>query len=162
MRSSCSHLTDYARSLLLTTTAAAAIPTSQSAAGTLPAALSQEADLRLQLQQLQRQPLALVLGHEVTGVDVNILALCDGVVEIPVYGVKNSLNVCSAATAAVFEALRQWKLIEGSAAAAAAAAVDEPAAAAAAGTRSRKRVRVGDNGLKSSADGNSSSDEVCC
>jgi SpoU rRNA Methylase family len=90
-----------------------------------------------------------VLGHEVTGVDVNILALCDGVVEIPVYGVKNSLNVCSAATAAVFEALRQWKLIEGS------------AAAAAAGTRSRKRVRVGDSGLKSSADGNSSSDEVC-
>jgi tRNA C32,U32 (ribose-2'-O)-methylase TrmJ len=136
------------------------VPTSQSAAGSLPAALSQEADLHLQLQQLQRQPLALVLGHEVTGVDVNILALCDGVVEIPVYGVKNSLNVCSAATAAVFEALRQWKLIESSAAAA--AAVDEPAAAAAtAGTRSRKRVRVGDNGLKSSADGNSSSDEVC-
>jgi tRNA C32,U32 (ribose-2'-O)-methylase TrmJ len=135
------------------------VPTSQSAAGTLPAALSQEADLRLQLQQLQRQPLALVLGHEVTGVDVNILALCDGVVEIPVYGVKNSLNVCSAATAAVFEAVRQWKLIEGSAAA---AAVDEPAAAAAAaGTRSRKRVRIGDNGLKSSADGSASSDEVC-
>ncbi len=29
--------------------------------------------------------------------------ICDDVVEIPVYGLKNSLNVCSAATVAVYE-----------------------------------------------------------
>ncbi len=31
--------------------------------------------------------------------------VCDEVVEIPVYGLKNSLNVCSAATVAVYEVI---------------------------------------------------------
>ena len=37
------------------------------------------------------------------------MALCDGVVEIPTYGVKNSLNVAAAAPIVVYEVLRQWK-----------------------------------------------------
>ena len=32
----------------------------------------------------------------------------DGVIEIPCFGSKNSLNVCSAASIVIFEALRQW------------------------------------------------------
>jgi len=32
----------------------------------------------------------------------------DGVVEIPLYGRKNSLNVASAYAVIVFEILRQW------------------------------------------------------
>ena len=36
------------------------------------------------------RPLALVLGNELIGVDVEVLAACDGVVRIPMYGVKSN------------------------------------------------------------------------
>ena len=39
---------------------------------------------------------ALVLGNEVTGVDTQIMDLADIIVQIPTYGIKNSLNVTSA------------------------------------------------------------------
>lgn len=54
-------------------------------------------------------PLCLVLGNEITGVDDEILDLCDGAIQIPMYGVKHSLNVGVAAGIAVFEAVRTWK-----------------------------------------------------
>jgi len=54
------------------------------------------------------QKTALVLGNEVTGVDTAVMDLCDGLVEIPTYGLKNSLNVASAAPVVIFEVLRQW------------------------------------------------------
>lgn len=54
-------------------------------------------------------PLALVLGNELIGVDTEVLAACDGVVEIPLFGVKNSLNVATAGAVVIFEALRQWE-----------------------------------------------------
>lgn len=54
-------------------------------------------------------PLCLVLGNEITGVDDDILALCDGAVQIPMYGVKHSLNVAVAAGIAAFEAVRIWR-----------------------------------------------------
>ena len=38
-------------------------------------------------------PVALVLGHEVFGVADEVLALCDGCIELPQYGTKHSLNV---------------------------------------------------------------------
>ena len=38
-------------------------------------------------------PVALVLGHEVFGVDDEVMALCDGCIELPQYGTKHSLNV---------------------------------------------------------------------
>jgi len=37
--------------------------------------------------------LALVLGNEVRGIDARTLKLCDRIVEIPMYGMKESLNV---------------------------------------------------------------------
>lgn len=40
-----------------------------------------------------QQPVALVLGHEVFGVADEVLALCDGCIELPQYGTKHSLNV---------------------------------------------------------------------
>ena len=55
------------------------------------------------------RPLALVFGNELIGVDTEVLACCDGVVEIPMYGVKNSLNVATAASVLMWEALRQWR-----------------------------------------------------
>lgn len=42
-------------------------------------------------------PLALIVGNEVTGVGDELLALCDQVVHIPMYGRKESLNVSIAA-----------------------------------------------------------------
>ena len=51
---------------------------------------------------------ALVLGNEITGVDTRVMDMADMIVEIPTYGVKNSLNVASAAPVVLFELLRQW------------------------------------------------------
>jgi 23S rRNA (guanosine2251-2'-O)-methyltransferase len=56
---------------------------------------------------------ALVLGNEVTGVALEVLEVCDGVVEIPTFGAKNSLNVASACAVVVFEALRQQGKLKG-------------------------------------------------
>lgn len=38
-------------------------------------------------------PLALVVGHESDGVSKEVLDMCDGIVELPMYGVNVSLNV---------------------------------------------------------------------
>jgi tRNA G18 (ribose-2'-O)-methylase SpoU len=43
-----------------------------------------------------RPPIALLLGHEVEGISDEALALCDGAVEIPMQGMKESLNVAVA------------------------------------------------------------------
>lgn len=53
-------------------------------------------------------PLALVLGNERTGVDTKVLDEVDAVVALPMLGVKNSLNVATACTVLLWEALRQW------------------------------------------------------
>jgi len=52
-------------------------------------------------------PVALVLGNEALGVSEAVLELCDAVVEIPVFGYKNSINVATAAGIVLYEALRQ-------------------------------------------------------
>jgi tRNA G18 (ribose-2'-O)-methylase SpoU len=51
----------------------------------------------------------LVVGNEVTGVDTRVMEEADIIAEIPTYGVKNSLNVASAAPIVLFEVLRQWQ-----------------------------------------------------
>jgi 23S rRNA (guanosine2251-2'-O)-methyltransferase len=38
------------------------------------------------------RPLALIFGNELIGVDVQVLEQCDNIVQIPTFGVKNSLN----------------------------------------------------------------------
>ena len=38
-------------------------------------------------------PLALILGNEVTGVSKKVLSLCDKIIELPMHGKKESLNV---------------------------------------------------------------------
>lgn len=54
--------------------------------------------------------IALVLGNEVTGVDTKILEMVDEIVELPTFGVKNSLNVASCAPVVIYEILRQWNV----------------------------------------------------
>lgn len=49
--------------------------------------------------------MALILGEEVNGLDKKILEKCDQIVEIPMKGKKESLNVSVAAGVALFEIL---------------------------------------------------------
>ncbi|MEI8060871.1 MAG: RNA methyltransferase [Candidatus Berkelbacteria bacterium] len=44
-----------------------------------------------------QKPVAIIVGHEVDGVSDDLLQLCDGIVDIPMYGIANSLNVSTAA-----------------------------------------------------------------
>ncbi|MEI7787917.1 MAG: RNA methyltransferase [Chlorobiaceae bacterium] len=54
-------------------------------------------------------PLCLVVGNEVEGLDTEVLAFCDGVLEIPQFGTKHSLNVAVAAGIALFEMVRVFR-----------------------------------------------------
>jgi 23S rRNA (guanosine2251-2'-O)-methyltransferase len=54
------------------------------------------------------RPVAVVFGHETAGIGPEVLRETDGVVEIPLYGRKNSLNVANTFAVVIFEILRQW------------------------------------------------------
>ena len=58
------------------------------------------------------RPLALVFGNELIGVDTQVQQAADRLVCLPCYGVKNSLNVATAASVFMWEALRQWDPVE--------------------------------------------------
>ncbi len=48
-------------------------------------------------------PLCLVVGNEITGVSQELIDLCELAIQIPQYGIKQSLNVAVAYGIAVFE-----------------------------------------------------------
>jgi tRNA G18 (ribose-2'-O)-methylase SpoU len=48
-------------------------------------------------------PAALILGNERFGLNPEVIAACDSIVRIPLFGRKNSLNVVSAFTLAAYE-----------------------------------------------------------
>jgi tRNA G18 (ribose-2'-O)-methylase SpoU len=48
-------------------------------------------------------PVLLILGEEVAGITLEILALCDRVAEIPMFGQKESFNVSVAAGIALYQ-----------------------------------------------------------
>ena len=52
------------------------------------------------------EPLAVILGNEVTGVEQSTIALSDGCIEIPQLGMKHSLNVSVAAGVVLWELVR--------------------------------------------------------
>jgi len=54
------------------------------------------------------RPGALVFGHEVAGIDPEILAIADAIVALPMWGRKNSLNVAVTCGIAVFETIGRW------------------------------------------------------
>lgn len=54
-------------------------------------------------------PLCLVIGNEITGVSKDVLAECDKAIEIPQFGIKQSLNVAVAYGVAIFELSRIWR-----------------------------------------------------
>lgn len=60
------------------------------------------------LHRFQRpeQPLALIFGNEVYGVEQEVMNACDACLEIPQYGTKHSLNVSVSIGIALWEILR--------------------------------------------------------
>ena len=54
-------------------------------------------------------PLCLVIGNEITGVSKDVLAECESAIEIPQFGIKQSLNVAVAYGVAIFELSRIWR-----------------------------------------------------
>ncbi|MBI3787318.1 MAG: RNA methyltransferase [Ignavibacteriales bacterium] len=55
-------------------------------------------------------PLALVVGNEITGISKDIVSECDMAIEIPMVGIKQSLNVAVAYGIAIFELNRVWRI----------------------------------------------------
>lgn len=68
--------------------------------------LNERAIPLFQYKPAQDAKIALVFGNEVNGLSPEDLALCDHIVEIPMHGVKESLNVSVAAGVAVYGVLR--------------------------------------------------------
>lgn len=62
------------------------------------------------LQVDKTRPVALVLGNEVNGIDQAVIDLCDGVIEIPQFGTKHSLNVSVCAGIAAWELMKRLRL----------------------------------------------------
>lgn len=54
-------------------------------------------------------PTAVVFGHEVFGVQQEVIDRCDGTIEIPQYGTKHSLNVSVTAGIILYELSRQLR-----------------------------------------------------
>jgi len=61
---------------------------------------------------LSDKSVAFVFGNEALGVSQEVLQICDGIVEIPVFGLKNSMNVVSAAAVLGFETAKRLNLFE--------------------------------------------------
>ncbi|MDR1437369.1 MAG: RNA methyltransferase [Candidatus Symbiothrix sp.] len=55
----------------------------------------------------ETEPLAVIFGNEVRGVDQEVMNLCDLCIEIPQFGVKHSLNVSVAAGIVLWEIRKQ-------------------------------------------------------
>lgn len=54
----------------------------------------------------QSGPVAVVFGNEVSGVEQEVIKLCDGCIEIPQLGMKHSLNISVAAGIVLWELVR--------------------------------------------------------
>jgi tRNA G18 (ribose-2'-O)-methylase SpoU len=53
-------------------------------------------------------PAALILGNERFGLNPEVISACDAVVRIPLFGLKNSLNVVSAFSIASYAIRDHW------------------------------------------------------
>ncbi len=55
-----------------------------------------------------KKPIALVVGNERFGLDEPTLKKCDRIISIPMFGIKNSLNVTQAVSMFCYEWRKQW------------------------------------------------------
>ncbi|MBQ7997161.1 MAG: RNA methyltransferase [Paludibacteraceae bacterium] len=73
----------------------------------------EEAAGDVQRDKVQSTKVAVVLGHEVFGVQQEVVDACDGCIEIPQYGTKHSMNVSVTAGIVMYrlsEALRELRI----------------------------------------------------
>ncbi len=54
-------------------------------------------------------PLCLIVGNEVGGISDELVSLCDSAVEIPMYGMKGSLNVAVAYGIVVYHLVHEYR-----------------------------------------------------
>ncbi|MFP4680948.1 MAG: RNA methyltransferase [Chitinispirillaceae bacterium] len=54
-------------------------------------------------------PVGMVFGNEALGVSSEVLELCDGLVEIPLHGFKNSINVATSCAVIGFRAIESMQ-----------------------------------------------------
>jgi len=59
-----------------------------------------------QITYSSKKRMALIFGHEINGVQQSVIDACDGVIEIPQYGTKHSLNIAVSAGIVLWELLR--------------------------------------------------------
>lgn len=52
--------------------------------------------------------LGIVFGNEALGVDMEVMEICDELIEIPLNGFKNSLNVATSCAVIGFKAVETW------------------------------------------------------
>lgn len=62
------------------------------------------------LKYVPKKNVALLVGNEVRGVDAKILKQCDVIMEIPMWGKKNSLNVSVASGIALYQISSTMKI----------------------------------------------------
>jgi 23S rRNA (guanosine2251-2'-O)-methyltransferase len=65
-----------------------------------------EKSVPLQKFEMKAQPMALVFGNEVYGVEQAVIDGCDGVIEIPQLGSKHSFNISVSAGIVLWELLK--------------------------------------------------------
>lgn len=63
--------------------------------------------IMIQDYQITDQPICLILGNEVTGINSKLLPYLDDAIEIPQFGMKHSLNVSVAAGVALYAFLEK-------------------------------------------------------
>lgn len=56
-------------------------------------------------------PIAIVFGNEVDGIGERTLEKCDAVVQIPMQGFKNTINVATAFGVVLYHILNEWKAL---------------------------------------------------
>lgn len=61
-----------------------------------------ERSIPLSSYSCNHEKLALIIGPEVTGISKEIRSLCNDIIEIPMYGTKESFNVAVAAAIALY------------------------------------------------------------
>lgn len=55
-------------------------------------------------------PLALIFGNEALGVNEDTLAACDGIISLPMFGQKESINVGNSAAAVLYAIIAKLKV----------------------------------------------------
>lgn len=69
----------------------------------------EQVEQSVKLHEFKSRPnekVAVVFGNEVTGVEPEVLKSCDGIIEIPQFGMKHSLNISVAAGIVLWELVR--------------------------------------------------------